>query len=566
MSETSSVFDFHHLVTIHYPSLRDLHSSTEDLALATPINCTSRYDPSLPLVADTAVGHNAGRMNNAETSFYSVTPAVSSPSTRMASDDLAADERLLYDMQRAISGDGGTELFVVTFDVPRPAKFEGHEHADDEYAGSRPGERRGDGELASPESNNREAMIRINRQTRLPPVKQESGDYLAEIGSGEYTMTTIAFDAMESDALWLENMRALVHGRSDRAVRHVALQLERQARENPPVAWKATRRPFYSVEVLEISRPVDAKTLACKPDTEDRCCSICREDYGPKVEPMALHNSSHLCRQRLYSDEALRNQIRFSAKGKTYIYDDRYDEWENHKRSMADLDEHLAENNRTWITIHRDVALSIWDDIVTHDLLETPSSTPYHLQPARSIHYAFLRSSIESSLNARKGLQYPTSTAYEILLAEFLGRLSRDYVRAGETLGSTGRQRRVMLQEPGGVGIVNGPGGFWEYGLAPGFMEFAQRTLSRMLQFLNLRVCHCSEDGGEMFHQHGLRKYYNLDMPTEEMIAETIAKLNVIWLAGAGEGLGGAAEGSGGAAEERSGAEGESGGADEGPS
>jgi len=137
-------------------------------------------------------------------------------------------------------------------------------------------------------------MIRMNRQTTLPPVKQESGDYLAEIGSGEYTMTTIAFDAMESDALWLENMRALVHGRSDRAVRHVALQLERQARENPPVAWKATRRPFYSVEVLEISRPVDAKTLACKPDTEDRCCSICREDYGPKVEPMALHNSSHL--------------------------------------------------------------------------------------------------------------------------------------------------------------------------------------------------------------------------------------------------------------------------------
>ncbi|KAK0300819.1 hypothetical protein LTR54_001821 [Friedmanniomyces endolithicus] len=260
MSETSSVFDFHHIVTIHYPSLRDLHSSTEELALATPINCTSRYDPILPLVTDIAVGHNAGRMNNAETSFYSVTPAVSSPSTRRASDDLAADERLLYDMQRAISGDGGTELFVVTFDVPRPAKFEGHEHADDEYAGSRPGERRGDGELASPESNNREAMIRINRQTRLPPVKQESGDYLAEIGSGEYTMTTIAFDAMESDALWLENMRDLVHGRSDRA-----------------------------------------------------------------------------CRQRLYSDEALRNQIRFGAKGKTYTYDDRYDEWENHTRSMADL-------------------------------------------------------------------------------------------------------------------------------------------------------------------------------------------------------------------------------------
>ncbi|KAK0939412.1 hypothetical protein LTR29_009028 [Friedmanniomyces endolithicus] len=117
-------------------------------------------------------------MNDAETSFYSVTPAVIIPSMRRASDDLADDERLF----------------------------------------------------------------------------------------GEYTMTTIAFDAMESDALWLENMRDLVHGRSDRAVRHVALQLERQQRENPPVAWKATRKPFYSVEVLEISWPVDAKTLASKPD------------------------------------------------------------------------------------------------------------------------------------------------------------------------------------------------------------------------------------------------------------------------------------------------------------
>ncbi|KAK0284313.1 hypothetical protein LTR35_006029 [Friedmanniomyces endolithicus] len=207
------------------------------------------------------------------------------------------------------------------------------------------------------------------------------------------------------------------------------------------------------------------------------------------------------------------------------------------------------------MTIHRDVALSIWDDIVTHDLLETPFSTPYHLQPARSIHCAFLRSSIESSLNDRNGLQYPTSTAYEILLAEFLGRLSREYVRTGETLGSTGRQRRETMQEPGRVGIVNGPGGFWEYGLAPGFMDFAQRTLSRMLQFLSLRMCHCSDVARQLFHQHGLRKYYNLDVPTEEMITETIAKLSVIWLAGAGEGLGGAAEGSGGAAEERSGAE-----------
>ncbi|KAK0356599.1 hypothetical protein LTR91_014504 [Friedmanniomyces endolithicus] len=520
MSETASIFDFHHITTIHYPSLRDLHNSTEELALATPVDCTERYDPNLPLVADTAVRRNAGRMNDAETSFYSLTPAVSNPSTRRASDDLAADERLLYDMQRAISGVGGTELFVVTFDVPRPARIEGDKHADDNHTGSRLGERRGDGDHASLESHSREAMIRMNRQTTLPPVKQESGDYLAEIGSGEYTMTTAAFDAMESDALWLENMRDLIHGRSDRAVKHVALQLERQERENPPVAWKAARQPLYfCIEVLEISRPVDAEALACKPDVEDRYCSICREDYGPKAEPLALHNSSHLvCEPCLVTwclkqgpgvrcpHVVLRTWFNFGAKGKTYAYDDRYNEWENYTRSIADLDEHLAKNNSTWITIHRDAALSIWDDIVTHDLLETPSSTPYHLQPARSIHYAFLRSSIESSLNTRTGLHYPTSTAYEILLAEFRRRLSLECVRTGEMLGSTRRQRRVTLQEPGGVGIVNGPSGFWEYGLAPGFMEFAKRTLSRTLQFLSLRVCHCSERGEGGFHLHGLRK------------------------------------------------------------
>ncbi|KAK1072632.1 hypothetical protein LTR74_002423 [Friedmanniomyces endolithicus] len=337
-------------------------------------------------------------------------------------------------------------------------------------------------------------------------------------------MTTAAFDAMESDALWLENMRDLIHGRSDRAVKHVALQLERQERENPPVAWKAARQLLYfCIEVLEISRPVDAEALACKSDVEDRYCSICREERGPKAEPLALHNSSHLvcepclitwclkqgpgCRQRLCSDEVLRTWFNFGAKGKTYAYDDRYNEWEKYTRSIADLDEHLAKNNSTWITIHGDVALSIWDDIVTHDLLETPSSTPYHLQPARSIHYAFLRSSLETSPNTRTGLHYPTSSAYDVLLAEFRGRLS------------------VECRETGGVGIVNGPGGFWEYGLAPGFMEFAKRTLSRTLQFLSLRVCHCSERGEGGFHLHGLRKYYNLDVPTEELIAETIAKL-----------------------------------------
>ncbi|KAK1072633.1 hypothetical protein LTR74_002424 [Friedmanniomyces endolithicus] len=171
MSETASIFDFHHITTIHYPSLRDLHSSTEELALATPVNCTDRYDPNLPLVADTAVGHNAGRMNDAETSFYSVTPAVSNPSKRRAADHLADEDRLLYDMQRAIGGTGGTELFVVTFDVPPPAKIEGNEHVDDNHTGSRLGERRGDGDHASLESNSREAMIRMNRQTTLPPVK-----------------------------------------------------------------------------------------------------------------------------------------------------------------------------------------------------------------------------------------------------------------------------------------------------------------------------------------------------------------------------------------------------------
>jgi len=169
-------------------------------------------------------------------------------------------------------------------------------------------------------------------------------------------------------------------------------------------------------------------------------------------------------------------------------------------------DENLAENNPTWMTIHRDVALGIWDDIVIHDLLEAPSSTLYHLQPARSIYYAFLRSSIEILLNTRYDLQYPTLAAYQALLADFRRRLSQECVRAVEALGSTGRQRCVMLQEPGGVGIVNGPGGFWEYGLAPGFMEFAKRTLSWTLQFLSLRLCHYSEGGGEVSHLHGLRK------------------------------------------------------------
>ncbi|TKA76533.1 hypothetical protein B0A55_05672 [Friedmanniomyces simplex] len=213
MAEIASVFDCHHIVTIRYPSLLEIRSHDEELALTTLLNCTTRFDPNVPLVADIGVEHNAGRQTDAETSFYSITPAVLSTPEQWAAQDLGDEVRLLHDMQLATGGNGCTELFVVTFSVPRPAKIVGDEHPDGVYTGSSPEARRGDHGDGGDEIGDCDAMIRIWRNTQLPPVEQEGGMFSIQIVHGEYMMTTAVFDAVESDALWLENIRDLVHGR-----------------------------------------------------------------------------------------------------------------------------------------------------------------------------------------------------------------------------------------------------------------------------------------------------------------------------------------------------------------
>ncbi|TKA76534.1 hypothetical protein B0A55_05671 [Friedmanniomyces simplex] len=269
-------------------------------------------------------------------------------------------------------------------------------------------------------------------------------------------------------------------------------------------------------------------------DVEDRYCAVCKEDYDSEIQPLALHNSSHLicnqclltwcreqgpevcCPHELFTDEATLAWLKFGVQDKTYEYDDRYDAWKNYTRSCADLDKHLALNNPTEITVHRDIALSAWDDIIAHELLESPESTPYHLHPARSPEYNLLRAAIENSLDSLNGTSGLTLIFYHALQKDLCQALARASLRGGVALGLSAVSRRELLQDPIGIGRTDGPGGFGEYGLMPGFMEFAKRSLSRMLQFLSLRVCHCGEGAGQAFHQHGLRKYYNLGEPEEE--------------------------------------------------
>lgn len=179
--------------------------------MTTPSNSLSRYE-SRPLIEDAAVVAHSTRDNESETSFYSVTPAYFSTTDLWAPPGRFTDDmRLIHDLNCAMAGHGETSLEVVTYEVQEaPASTE---------------------------------MIRISRETtfRLATGRECHS-------AAQYEMQTPVFDAIETHGQqWMLDLRDVVHGHSDRAVRHAALRPEMldASDEVLPSTWKPARRMPY---------------------------------------------------------------------------------------------------------------------------------------------------------------------------------------------------------------------------------------------------------------------------------------------------------------------------------
>ncbi|KAK5122914.1 hypothetical protein LTR85_003479 [Meristemomyces frigidus] len=347
-----SIFKPRHLVQVYYPCVYLLQPQGEVFSAVALSNSQSRIEPE-PLVDDLAVIAQASRDNACETSFYSAPKG-----------HFTDDARLLHDMKLATSGHGETHLEAVTYEIQ--------------------------------EATASVDMIRLSRRTifRLPSGKEYPS-------AAQYEMQMPVFDAAMDQEQWMLDLEDIIHGKSDRAVRHAEFRLEMQDIFNMPIStWKSARRMPYEELLPTVSKPLSLTQLSA-----DEQCT-----------PEAT-GCPH-CRHKIFSDEAATDWLKFGVKDKAYERDERSDDWENHERSCADLDKHAAEVNMKIFKVDSTALYRFWETLVAGALHESPRSTPLHLQPARSPEMGLLNDTLKAALHKLDGQALPTKAIFTKLVEQ----------------------------------------------------------------------------------------------------------------------------------------------------
>ncbi|KAH9838917.1 zinc finger protein, RING-type [Teratosphaeria destructans] len=496
------VFEPYHQVSVQYPSaglLDDIREAGGNITLIylPAHNAESRYEPSA-LIQDEAVMAHARRDD--QTSFTSYYRA---PQPRTAED--SSPPGLVVTMSDVVKVVGDTTLSAATYSSSKPI-------CDDAEA---------DSWAAGQES--REIAISIRSSFDQGRCKHGhcTQNHLIRTYS-TYRMGLDKFPNLACDAQWYKDLRDLITGSSDRAVRHVRHRFELLHMDEfdlPDSQWKPARRALCEPALEAATSSVNITALP----QDQQTCLVCREDFGANNEPrrMACHREHiicmpclvtlfHsdgpdtlrcvLCRARLLPDEESNQALKFGTDGKAYHADPRFSHWENFERSCADLDHRLASNNRSRMQVPGAMAYDLFSNTFVHEARhEAPQSTPYHLQAVR-------RSELEALLRAAKAA----------FASEALAEHNREHgrIRGAFALLMDKIRSSLAAEFNDGDFVLREPPTScnMETRLPSGFHAFIERALSRTLQFLHLRSCDCrgvSGPGGPFqLHFHGLREYY----------------------------------------------------------
>jgi hypothetical protein len=183
------------------------------------------------------------------------------------------------------------------------------------------------------------------------------------------------------------------------------------------------------------------------------------------------------------------------------MIDPRYNEFENHTRSCADIDRHLAGFTHEKITVSKVLIKSVFDILVEGARKELPVSTPYNLQFVRCAEYRFLEQALASTTRMMDGMKVQSRTLFGAIMTELLNTAAATFKTSGlvPTLVQVELDKWANEQVAAAKAIMR-----------PGFYSCAKKMVSRTLEFVRLRKCSCTNGGfGEGFHNHGGRVYYN---------------------------------------------------------
>ncbi|KAI7280316.1 hypothetical protein KC345_g4824 [Hortaea werneckii] len=519
------IFTPYHITNIKYPSV-SLLAKTPDLAQSDlfmlPVeNASERFEPQ-PLVNDPAIAAHAFRSSHEETAIFSMTRACigleSEQEIIQQANNWAATRTLrtiTHNALRELCGhmqvlskqQGGTSLSVLTF------------------------------------NNRGQDCVLIKRHTSL------------FVGQGRFTgcpsilyiATVEGLRSTKCSCLFMQNLKDVVFRRTDRAVLHVQHMLHSHQHETTArihdIAhpWKAKRRPNYESFEYKIAKPVPLESIAdnemscntCGNDLDTaayrplkmKCCGnyICRHCYINWADSKGPNEASCIyCRGRFFDDPTAESMTFGTVNGYYYPYlppNRHFTPYENFERTCSDLDRNLAENNHTKITVEPDLMLRIWTHLLEGARLEDgTTSTPFHLQPARSPDiisaWEILRDDLHWLADDDDNREWSTASLFaELWLNQLRGFRDRIVLAGGRTMRE-GKGEMMYWVDARSPDVATNSRNVGQM-LRPGTLDFVRRMLNRMLQFVHVRKCRTEGTGRllgeptgcEGFHGHGARMY-----------------------------------------------------------
>ncbi|KAK5705187.1 hypothetical protein LTR97_002304 [Elasticomyces elasticus] len=491
MPKAPGLFNLRHAVHLVYPSVPN---SLKDWYTILPVhNAESRYSPQDALVDDDVV-RDRTVLSKHSVRMFSHTDAISigrhemvaayrklKPMNLRSVVRLPGPERLVNDMKRWMVYNGGTRLDIATY------------QKDDMVM---------------------RIWIKLSSWLTL--------DHGATMqGTERYDMTLAEFEAITSTDLWYANALDLIRQRSDRAVRHVRLQMQWRGLESKnPSEWKPRSLTDYMIMGNDLVIE-DLESVA-----EDECCPICQMSFDASNNFIPLRLRCHPkhticddcyitwagtsktvgcphCRARMFSDEELAMLIYgLDPDGKTYNTslpnNARFpDAWETFQRANVDLDTYkLLDDGIRNVHLQALLLTKVWEHIIEGALLESPDSSPLHLQAGRFPETTFITAVIRDVFDEFEG--QTCSSPHELITEAMVRRLNAEFRKSSTFAVLTrAQQKKMKYNHMHSVGPHSS-----------GLFTFLSRTLCRTLEFVQRRDCSDSAECSA-FHFHGERAFYN---------------------------------------------------------
>lgn len=490
--QDAEIVTLRHFIEVVYPVLGLGEPDEVALVWFEADNQNQRYEPR-PLIDRAACTAHAFRDSMNETSHYSLTPATTVRS--MDDIDAVAPSGAVFDLQSLIRHmdfiqlcDGKTIMKVVTCH-----------------------------KLEDPDRSERRTLVRIRCDTEF---RFEGGDRMVREALYEFRIEDLIHRPPILGSMdWFLNMGDLIYRRTDRADLHV----ENRLRDSPnlsdlPGKWKEYRHPIYLVPLSRMAvDPVVGEQLDCRicwegPDSPGSNSGspkdiVLLDCNAHKFHKDCVHTWSRtrgpeqskcpLCRVPIYKENDINLMYLFwdrahgGAFDVEFMKDDRFNTWENFERSCMDIDQHAAENSTHMLYFTENLIMSSFRMFEKFAKKERASSTPHHLQIVRCPDFRLLEDAITQVSRQYDRRTHQQRYLYNRIMYHLFWLSNNNYMLNGV----------VSLLSPDDTTERESNGQAWgKNALRPGYFEFAQRTVRRMLEFIRLRQCDCDSN---VFHPHG---------------------------------------------------------------